>query len=56
MRLRAGYERELDERLRAAGIQPDRAADLSLPSAGTVGDRPTEPSIGPSIGDLPTRL
>ena len=55
MRLRARYERELDERLRAAGLQPGRPADLSSPAAGTVGDRVTEGSVGPSVGDLPTR-
>ena len=46
MRLRAQYERELDERLRAAGIQPGRAADLSHPSTGTVG--PSQRSSIPS--------
>jgi hypothetical protein len=55
MRLRTQFERELDERLEAAGIHPGRAADLSLPSSGTVGDRVTEGSVGPSVGDLPTR-
>ena len=54
MRLRAQYRRELDERLEAAGARPDRPADLSLPGVGTVGDRVTEGSVGPSVGDLPT--
>ena len=51
MRLRAEYERDLDERLREAGIVPARAPRLP----GT-GDRSTDGLAGPSVGDLPTRL
>ena len=51
IRLRAEYARELDDRLREAGIGPARAARFP----GT-GDRSTDGLAGPSVGDLPTRL
>ena len=54
VRLRAEYERELDHRLREAGIVPTRAA--RFPGPGPVGDRSTDGLAGPSVGDLPTRL
>ena len=54
MRLRDEYARELDERLREAGLVPTRGG--RLPGTGPVGDRSTEGLAGPSVGDLPTRL
>ena len=55
MRLRAEYERDLDDRLRAAAADPDRPAGAPGPAAGTVGDRTTDGPGGLSVGDLPTR-
>ncbi len=49
MRLRAEYERDLDDRLREAGVIPPRAVGLP-------GDRSPDGLAGPSVGDLPTRL
>ena len=54
MRLRAEYARDLDERLRRAGVTPTRPA--SAAGTGSVVDRSTEGLGGPSVGDLPTRL
>jgi hypothetical protein len=54
MRLRAEYARDLDERLRQAGVVPGRAA--GAPGTGPTADRSTEGLAGPSVGDLPTRL
>jgi hypothetical protein len=53
MRLRAEYARDLDDRLRRAGVIPGRAA--GIPDTGSAGDRPTEGLTGPSVGDMPTR-
>src|SRR5918993_1915036 len=54
MRLRAEYERELDERLREAGIVPARVG--RFPGTGSVADRSTDGLASPSVGDMPTRL
>jgi hypothetical protein len=54
MRLRAEYARDLDDRLRRAGVVP--AGPARTPGPGSVVDRSTEALGGPSVGDLPTRL
>ena len=54
MRLRAEYEQDLDERLREAGVIPDRA--VGIQGTGSVGDRLPDGLAGPSVGDMPTRL